>query len=232
MTADKIIPLAFGTFILSGAWFSPAVLADEGASAANGSGFAPTIANQTPAPKNAPEGMVWIPGGEFSMGCKVPSEGVCTMATMNAVNDAQPIHRVYVDGFWMDTNDVTNEKFEQFVKATGYETVAEIVPTKEQFPTAPPENLVAGSTVFTPTAQRRAAGRLFPVVALCAGRELASSHRAGQRSQGQGKLSGCANRLRRRGGLREVGGKTIADGGGMGICRAWRIDRQNLFLGR
>jgi len=95
--------------------------------------------------------MVWIPGGEFSMGCVVPSEGVCTMATMNSVNDAQPIHRVYVDGFWMDTNDVTNEKFEKFVKATGYVTIAEIAPTKEQFPTAPPENLVAGSTVFTPT---------------------------------------------------------------------------------
>jgi|GEM_PF-154021 sulfatase modifying factor 1 len=115
------------------------------------SAFAPTIPNKTPAPANAPEGMVWIPGGEFSMGCTMPNQGVCTMATMNAVNDAQPVHRVYVDGFWMDTNDVTNEKFEKFVKATGYVTVAEIAPTKEQFPTAPPENLVAGSTVFTPT---------------------------------------------------------------------------------
>ena len=94
---------------------------------------------------------MWIPGGEFSMGCQVPSEGVCTMATMNAVNDAQPVHRVYVDGFWMDTNDVTNAKFEKFVQATGYITVAERAPTKEEFPTAPPENLVAGSIVFTPT---------------------------------------------------------------------------------
>ena len=75
----------------------------------------------------------------------------CTTATMNSVKDSQPIHRVYVDGFWMDTNDVTNDEFEKFVKATGYVTVAEIAPTKEQFPTAPPENLVAGSTVFTPT---------------------------------------------------------------------------------
>jgi sulfatase modifying factor 1 len=95
--------------------------------------------------------MVWIPGGEFSMGGTAPSEGICTMATMNSVKDAQPIHRVYVDGFWMDTNDVTNDEFEKFVKATGYVTIAEIAPTKEQFPTAPPENLVAGSTVFTPT---------------------------------------------------------------------------------
>ena len=86
------------------------------------------------------------------MGCQVPSEGHCTMATITAVNDAQPIHRVYVSGFWMDAADVTNEKFEQFVKATGYLTIAERAPTKEEFPTAPPENLVAGSVAFTPTA--------------------------------------------------------------------------------
>jgi formylglycine-generating enzyme required for sulfatase activity len=112
--------------------------------------FGPTIPNQTPAPGPAPEGMAWIPGGEFSMGCEVPNDGICSVATMNAVNDSQPIHRVYVDGFWMDTNAVTNEKFARFVLATGYVTIAEIAPTKEQFPTAPPENLVAGSTVFTP----------------------------------------------------------------------------------
>src|SRR5208283_1833344 len=87
-------------------------------------------------PTNAPEGMVWIPGGEFSMGCKVPSEGVCTMATMNAVDDTQPIHRVYVDAFWMDRTDVTNEEFAKFVGATGYVTIAERAPTKEEYPNA------------------------------------------------------------------------------------------------
>ena len=82
--------------------------------------FAPTIPNCAPASAKAPEGMVWIPGGEFSMGCMVPTKGVCSMATMNAVDDARPIHRVYVDGFWMDKTDVTNEQFASFVKATGY----------------------------------------------------------------------------------------------------------------
>jgi hypothetical protein len=48
---------------------------------------------------------------------------------------------------------MTNEEFARFVTATGYVTVAEIAPTKEEFPNAPPENLVAGSMVFTPTAQ-------------------------------------------------------------------------------
>ena len=64
-------------------------------------------------------------------------------------NDAEPIHRVRVDGFWMDKTTVTNAEFEKFVKATGYVTIAERTPTKEEFPTAPAENLVAGSVVFT-----------------------------------------------------------------------------------
>jgi formylglycine-generating enzyme required for sulfatase activity len=66
--------------------------------------------------------------------------------------DARPVHRVYVDGFWMDKTEVTNDQFEQFVNATGYVTIAEQTPRAEDFPGAPPENLVAGSTVFTPTA--------------------------------------------------------------------------------
>jgi len=40
-------------------------------------------------------------------------------------------HFVYVDGFWMDATPVTNEKFEKFAKATGYLTIAERTPTKE-----------------------------------------------------------------------------------------------------
>ena len=65
--------------------------------------------------------------------------------------DTRPIHRVAVDGFWMDKTDVTNEQFGKFVEATLYVTIAEQTPKAEDFPGAPPENLVAGSTVFTPT---------------------------------------------------------------------------------
>jgi len=128
--------------------------ADPVASAAKEtSSFAPTIANSSKSPNPAPEGMVWIPGGEFSMGSEGKCDGksCCSPAT---VADALPIHRVYVDGFWMDAmdaTDVTNAEFEKFVKATGYITIAERAPTKDEFPTAPPENLVAGSVVFTPT---------------------------------------------------------------------------------
>jgi formylglycine-generating enzyme required for sulfatase activity len=111
--------------------------------------FLKSVENKAPAPGPAPEGMIWIPGGEFSMGSSDSGEALCRIE--GVTRDAQPVHRVYVDGFWMDKTEVTNGQFEKFVKATGYKTVAEIAPTKEEFPTVPPENLVAGSVVFKPT---------------------------------------------------------------------------------
>jgi len=113
-------------------------------------GFLPTVTNPSTPPAPAPDGMVWIPGGEFSMGSEDPTtDSVC--GGHDPMPDARPIHRVYLDGFWMDRTEVTNEQWEKFAQATGYVTIAERVPTQEEFPTAPPENLVAGSTVFTPT---------------------------------------------------------------------------------
>jgi sulfatase modifying factor 1 len=99
-------------------------------------------------PPKGPAGMVWIPGGEFKMGAVMNGHGSEEMPM--ASNDAGPIHPVRVDGFWMDKTVVTNAEFEKFVAATGYVTIAERAPTKEEFPDAPPENLVAGSVVFTP----------------------------------------------------------------------------------
>jgi formylglycine-generating enzyme required for sulfatase activity len=110
--------------------------------------FAPTIPNKDVPEPPAPRGMVWVPGGEFSMGAQ-DAPGMNDVA-MKATIDSRPIHRVYVDGFFMDKTDVTNSEFEKFVKATGYVTVAERKPRAEDFPGAPPENLVAGSVVFAP----------------------------------------------------------------------------------
>ncbi|MGH7939171.1 MAG: formylglycine-generating enzyme family protein [Chthoniobacterales bacterium] len=107
-----------------------------------------TMENKNQAPSNPPEGMVWIPGGEFDMGAVVSGQGSGAMPMPS--NDAEPIHRVRVDGFWVDKTEVTNEQFAKFVAATSYVTIAERAPTKEEFPDAPPENLVAGSVVFTP----------------------------------------------------------------------------------
>ena len=110
--------------------------------------FAPTVPGPALSAAEPPAGMVWVPGGEFSMGCADP-RGIPFGGT-DPMNDARPIHRVRVAGFWMDATEVTNDQFAAFVKATGHVTVAERPPRPEDFPGAPAENLVAGSIVFTP----------------------------------------------------------------------------------
>jgi sulfatase modifying factor 1 len=145
----------FGLFFLAaiscGIVFRPlttSVHAGSTAPASAGAAFGPTVRNIQPAPGNAPAGMVWIPGGEFSMGAADPPE--MDDVGMRSTTDSRPIHRVYVDGFFMDKTDVTNGQFADFVKATGYVTIAEKIPTAAEFPGAPPENLVAGGVVFSP----------------------------------------------------------------------------------
>jgi formylglycine-generating enzyme required for sulfatase activity len=91
-------------------------------------------------PGPAPEGMVWIPAGEFWMGDE-------------EFPDARPVHRVYVDGLWMDRTEVTNEQFARFVQETSYVTIAERKPDPKDFPPdVDPNKLVPFSGVFKPPA--------------------------------------------------------------------------------
>src|SRR5262245_35680053 len=73
---------------------------------------------ESASPKINPQGMVWIPGGEFTMGTDDPE----------SYQYERPAHRVRVDGFWMDVAEVTNKDFMKFVDATGYITTAEKKP--------------------------------------------------------------------------------------------------------
>lgn len=57
---------------------------------------------------NPPEGMVYVPGGEFTMG---RDDG--------EVNE-RPAHTETVKSFFIDKNEVTNEEYAKFVAATGY----------------------------------------------------------------------------------------------------------------
>ncbi|HEY7566134.1 MAG TPA: formylglycine-generating enzyme family protein [Gemmatimonadaceae bacterium] len=101
------------------------------------------------APGAAPDGMVWIPGGRFTMGSESP----------HALPHERPTHTVAVDGFFMDRDAVTNAQFAAFVNATGYVTLAERVPEVaallSQLPpgTPPPprDRLLPGGLVFAPT---------------------------------------------------------------------------------
>jgi formylglycine-generating enzyme required for sulfatase activity len=63
----------------------------------------------------SPEGMVYVPGGVFTMGS----------STDTGHADEGPVHGVCLSGFYMDKYEITNAQFEKFVEATGYVTDAE-----------------------------------------------------------------------------------------------------------
>ena len=92
------------------------------------------------------EGMVLIPGGEFTMGSSSPL----------ALPEERPAHRARVRPFYLDTHEVTNDAFAAFVDETGYVTVAERPIDWEELskqlppgtPRPPEELLQPGALVF------------------------------------------------------------------------------------
>jgi sulfatase modifying factor 1 len=80
--------------------------------------------------------MAWVPGGTFAMG------------SADFYPEEAPVHRVTVDGFWMDRHPVTIAEFRRFVAETGYTTVAERPLDPADYPEADPDLLVPGSLVF------------------------------------------------------------------------------------
>lgn len=59
---------------------------------------------------------VYVPKGTFNMG------------TNNWGPDERPVHEVFLHGYWIGKNLVTNEQFAAFVEATGFVTDAERLP--------------------------------------------------------------------------------------------------------
>ena len=91
---------------------APPPVRSSGGSAA---GLSPVVIDP---PGEPPAEMAWIPGGAFEMGTRDPS----------GKPDEFPPHTVELDGFYMDTHEVTNREFRRFVEATGFVTAAEKKP--------------------------------------------------------------------------------------------------------
>jgi sulfatase modifying factor 1 len=85
------------------------------------------------------KGMSWVPGGAFAMGSK------------HFYPEERPVHRVEVEGFWIDRTPVTVAQFRRFVSETGYVTVAESPLDPADYPDVEPAALVPGSLVFQKT---------------------------------------------------------------------------------
>ncbi|MEI7990611.1 MAG: bifunctional serine/threonine-protein kinase/formylglycine-generating enzyme family protein, partial [Chloroflexota bacterium] len=107
-----------------------------------------TVASETPLATDTPEmtatpqagatrisekdGMeqVYVPAGEFMMGSTQSEADAalkdCGSDCKKEWFDAEvPQHKVYLDAYWMDKNEVTNAMFAKYVETTGYKTAAE-----------------------------------------------------------------------------------------------------------
>jgi hypothetical protein len=120
--------------------------------------------------------MVWVPGGEFSMGENDPPD--MDQVGMKATKDARPVHRVYVDGFFMDKTDVTNAKFARFAISLWLN----VSRARKIFRM----HLLKISSQGRWCSRRPStclAEQLFAVVELCKGSRLEAPYGAGQRHQ-------------------------------------------------
>jgi formylglycine-generating enzyme required for sulfatase activity len=108
----------------------------------------PAEKQSQPAGHPHPAGMVYVPGGAFMMG---RDDG----------DDAErPPHEVTVKPFFIDTNEVTNEDYEKFVKATNRRPPATW--TKGSFPSGAERKPVTGVTWDDASDYARWAGKRLP----------------------------------------------------------------------
>ncbi len=109
-------------------------------------GFLLSCTQETPP---APQGMIYIPAGSYTMGGR----------SAQAYQDEFPRHEVEVSAFFMDETEVSNAAFAAFVEASGYKTVAERPidweEMKQELPPGtprPPDSILQpGSLTFHPT---------------------------------------------------------------------------------
>ena len=102
------------------------------------------------------EGMVWIPGGTFTMGGEVADFMKEWPHIARSRNDERPLHSVQLSGFWISETPITNRDFKAFVDKTGYKTTAEKAPSLQEIipllppgtPPPPEEALIPASLVF------------------------------------------------------------------------------------
>ncbi|MEM1082346.1 MAG: SUMF1/EgtB/PvdO family nonheme iron enzyme, partial [Pseudomonadota bacterium] len=86
-----------------------------------------------------------------SFGGEVRVEGATfTMGRADAYPDEGPAKQVTVDGFWIDTHEVTNAQFTAFVDATGYVTAAERISPFAEVDGAADDLKQPGSVTFSP----------------------------------------------------------------------------------
>jgi len=69
--------------------------------------------------------MVYVPAGEFLMGSTdaeiAAAEADCRECPPGWFDEEKPKHSVYLDGYWIDKYEVTNQQFARFIADDGYD---------------------------------------------------------------------------------------------------------------
>ena len=180
------------------------------------------VANRTRLPGGTPpaEGMAWVPRATFRMG------------SSDFYPEERPVHRVTVDGFWMDEHPVTAAEFRRFVRATGYVTLAERPLDPDALSRRRPR---AARARLAGLPQRRPA-RSTSTTTATGGRTCPGAY--WRHPEGPGSTSTAATapgrprRVRGRGGVRRLGGQGAADRGRVGVRRARRPRGRGVRVGR
>ena len=146
--------------------------------------------------------------------------------------EERPVHRVEVDGFWMDEHPVTAAEFRRFVRDTGYVTLAERPPNAEDYPDADPELLVPGSLVFHRTAGPVNLQDYRNWWAWTPGAYWKQPGRARDDDQRTRPASRHPGGLRGRRSVCRVGGQGASDRGRVGARGARRARGRHVRLGR
>ena len=108
-TALSVLTAVFAAGAASGFWYAGAQAPKVVAAQLVTEPPAEETKPQIPVP---PEGMVYVPGGDFLMGSD------------DAEVLSRPAHFVTVRPFFIDRTEVTNEQYRRFVEATGYDPPA------------------------------------------------------------------------------------------------------------
>ena len=95
--------------------------------------------------------MVLVPGEEFKMGDHFN----------DGLKDEVPMHTVYVDAFYMDAYEVTNQQYQKFIDATGYQPPKQLEDPKFNSPNQP----VIGVDWFDAVGYAKWAGKRLPTEA-------------------------------------------------------------------
>ena len=202
------------------------------AEAAPANRFLPTVENTNPPPGPAPDGMVWIPGGEFSMGAQDPHGHA--RRRRDAGHDGFPSGPSRLRGRLLDGRDRSDERTVRALREGDrlrHGGRADAARRRFSRRAAARAWCRVRWSFLLPTTPFRSTDpyQWWSDVTGASWR-----HPLGPESSiaGQGAISRGARRVRGRARVRAVGRQAAADRSGMGVCGARRPDRAALSLGQ